>query len=201
MSWWEPKAEPRGEISSFVRAFSHSYQDRLGQLIWDQKVFNEIYDRFERFLYSKDLIITSISPIYLFECDLKKPVKLDTDIGIIPKEYDVNIKNLLSYFEAKHKFFSENFEWCIYTHKKVSKAQLREDILGDHKHPTALDMPEAKIYLSSNLDPGSPFGAKGCGEGPANTPAAANAVYNAIGVRIRDSSITPDKILKALGKA
>ena len=72
----------------------------------------------------------------------------------------------------------------------------------DHKFLTALDMPETELYLPDNLDPGSPFGAKSGGESSANTPAAAvaNAVYNAIGVRIRDSNITPDKVLRALGK-
>ena len=63
-------------------------------------------------------------------------------------------------------------------------------------------------YEASNLvrvehpDPEGPFGAKGVGEpGLVPTaPAIANAVYNAIGVRIRDLPITPEKILKALRK-
>jgi xanthine dehydrogenase molybdenum-binding subunit len=47
-----------------------------------------------------------------------------------------------------------------------------------------------------------PYGAKGLGE-PGLAPTAAaisNAIYDAIGVRIKDLPITPEKILKALGK-
>jgi len=45
-----------------------------------------------------------------------------------------------------------------------------------------------------------PFGAKGVGEPSLNSiaPAIANAVYNAVGVRIRDLPLTPEKVLKAI---
>jgi CO/xanthine dehydrogenase Mo-binding subunit len=45
-----------------------------------------------------------------------------------------------------------------------------------------------------------PFGAKGPGEMCANPvlPAVANAVFNAVGVRINDLPITPEKVLRAL---
>ena len=55
------------------------------------------------------------------------------------------------------------------------------------------------IFVESN-DPNGPFGAKGVGE-PAITPnavAISNAIYNAIGVRVNELPITPEKILKAL---
>ncbi|MBW2464920.1 MAG: xanthine dehydrogenase family protein molybdopterin-binding subunit, partial [Deltaproteobacteria bacterium] len=49
-------------------------------------------------------------------------------------------------------------------------------------------------------DPEGPFGAKGVGEpGLVPTaPAIANAIYDAVGVRIRDLPITPEKVLDAL---
>ncbi len=65
---------------------------------------------------------------------------------------------------------------------------------------TSLDMPEIKTIIVETIDPEGPFGAKEAGEGtmiPTN-PAIANAVYDAIGVRIKDLPITPEKILKAL---
>jgi 4-hydroxybenzoyl-CoA reductase subunit alpha len=51
-----------------------------------------------------------------------------------------------------------------------------------------------------NPDPRGPFGAKEVGQGPLLPvmPAVANAVYDAIGVRIDEVPITPEKILKAL---
>jgi hypothetical protein len=51
-----------------------------------------------------------------------------------------------------------------------------------------------------NPDPRGPFGAKEVGQGPLLPvmPAIANAVYDAVGVRIDEVPITPEKILKAL---
>lgn len=71
----------------------------------------------------------------------------------------------------------------------------------DYKMPLAMDMPPIKvIILEEDPDPTAPFGAKGVGEDPimAIGPAIANAVYDAIGVRIRELPITPEKVLKAL---
>jgi xanthine dehydrogenase molybdenum-binding subunit len=71
----------------------------------------------------------------------------------------------------------------------------------DYKMPLSMDMPEIKtIILEEAPDIGGPFGAKGVGEDPimAIGPAIANAVYDAIGVRIRELPITPEKVLKAL---
>jgi CO/xanthine dehydrogenase Mo-binding subunit len=70
-----------------------------------------------------------------------------------------------------------------------------------YRIPTALDVPLMKTFLVETVDPG-PFGAKGVAE-PAMTPTApaiANAIYDAIGVRIRTLPITPQKILEALRK-
>ncbi len=66
--------------------------------------------------------------------------------------------------------------------------------------PTALDMPPVKAILVESIDPNGPFGAKGIGEPAAapTAPAIANAVFDAIGVRIKELPITPDKILAAL---
>lgn len=70
----------------------------------------------------------------------------------------------------------------------------------DYKILSALDMPKVETIIVEPIDPNGPFGAKGCGEpGLVPTaPALANAVYNAVGVRINDLPLTPEKILKAL---
>ena len=56
------------------------------------------------------------------------------------------------------------------------------------------------VELVETNDDAGPFGAKGVGEpGLVPTaPAIANAIYDAVGVRIRDLPITPDKIVAAL---
>ena len=71
----------------------------------------------------------------------------------------------------------------------------------DYKMPLCVDMPPIKtIILEEAPDPGGPFGAKGIGEDPimAIGPAIANAVFDAIGVRIRELPITPEMVLKRL---
>jgi hypothetical protein len=62
------------------------------------------------------------------------------------------------------------------------------------------DMPEIFTDLIEHPDPAGPFGAKEVGQGPLLPimPAVANAVYDAVGVRIDEVPITPEKIMKAL---
>jgi len=70
----------------------------------------------------------------------------------------------------------------------------------EYKSPTSLDMPEIFTDLIEHPDPAGPFGAKEVGQGPLLPimPAVANAVFDAVGVRIDEVPITPDKILRAL---
>ena len=67
---------------------------------------------------------------------------------------------------------------------------------------TALDMPEIVTRFIHTDEPSGPFGAKAVAEIPINGPAPAvvNAIYNACGVRLRGLPITPEKILRGLGK-
>jgi 4-hydroxybenzoyl-CoA reductase subunit alpha len=70
----------------------------------------------------------------------------------------------------------------------------------EYKSPTTLDMPDVFTELVEHPDPRGPFGAKEVGQGPLLPvmPAIANAVYDAVGVRIDEVPITPEKVLKAL---
>ncbi len=72
--------------------------------------------------------------------------------------------------------------------------------LLDYKSPTFLEMPPVESILVETLDPEGPYGAKECGQGPLLPviPAVANAVHDALGVRVDDTPVTPDKILLAL---
>jgi 4-hydroxybenzoyl-CoA reductase alpha subunit len=71
----------------------------------------------------------------------------------------------------------------------------------EYKSPTTLETPEIETIIVERTDPGGPFGAKEAGQGPLLPvpPALANAVYDAVGVRIDEVPITPDKVVKALG--
>jgi 4-hydroxybenzoyl-CoA reductase subunit alpha len=70
----------------------------------------------------------------------------------------------------------------------------------EYKSPTFMDMPEVFTDLIEHPDPAGPFGAKEVGQGPLLPimPAVANAVYDAVGVRIDSIPVTPEKILRAL---
>ena len=70
----------------------------------------------------------------------------------------------------------------------------------EYKSPTSLDMPEIFTDLIEHPDPAGPFGAKEVGQGPLLPimPAVANAVYDAVGVRVDQIPVTPEKILRAL---
>jgi len=70
----------------------------------------------------------------------------------------------------------------------------------EYKSLTTHDMPEVVTDLIEDPEPNGPFGAKEVGQGPLLPmgPAVANAVYDAVGVRIDEIPVTPDKILRAL---
>lgn len=66
--------------------------------------------------------------------------------------------------------------------------------------PSALDVPEIITHIVEMPEVSGPFGAKAIGE-PAllpTAPAIANAIQDAVGVRIRDLPITPEKVLLAM---
>lgn len=76
------------------------------------------------------------------------------------------------------------------------------DALGPYRIASSCDIPPITPVMVEVPHPEGPYGAKGIGEGPTTGIAAAvaNAIEDAIGVRIRDLPITPEKILRALGK-
>jgi 4-hydroxybenzoyl-CoA reductase subunit alpha len=86
---------------------------------------------------------------------------------------------------------------------KLSDALVhRNPSMLDYKSLTALDMPEVDVALIEDPDPNCPYGAKEVGQGPLLPvmPALANAVYDAVGVRIDEVPVTPDKVLRALAR-
>jgi xanthine dehydrogenase molybdenum-binding subunit len=70
----------------------------------------------------------------------------------------------------------------------------------DYKILTAKDAINVKTPIIETIDEYGPFGAKGIGEPGCvpTAPAIANAIYDAVGVRITDLPITPERVLAAL---
>ncbi|RME74397.1 MAG: aldehyde oxidase [Planctomycetota bacterium] len=76
----------------------------------------------------------------------------------------------------------------------------RHPSMLEYKSPTSFEAPEIHTFLIEDPDPNGPYGAKEVGQGPLLPipPAVANAVYDAVGVRIDEVPIEPDKVLRAL---
>jgi CO/xanthine dehydrogenase Mo-binding subunit len=82
----------------------------------------------------------------------------------------------------------------------IEKGVVKTPSFSEYLIPTSLDVPEVQTIMLESGDGVGPFGAKGIGEPSVNSvaPAIANAVCDAIGVRIFDLPLTPEKIVRAL---
>ena len=72
--------------------------------------------------------------------------------------------------------------------------------LLDYRIPTSKECPDFFAQVVETIDPGGPYGAKEAGEGPLHPviPAIANAIYDAVGIRLRRIPFTPDRVLEAI---
>ena len=72
----------------------------------------------------------------------------------------------------------------------------------DYRMPTSYDVPMIEVVIVEVPNPGHPYGVRGVGEVPIVPPAAAiaNAIYDAIGIRMTELPMSPDRILAAMGK-
>jgi len=94
----------------------------------------------------------------------------------------------------------QGFGYALMEELKVEDGRVTTLSFGDYKIPTTRDIPPFKTVLLPSEGGVGPYAIKGIGETP-NTPTAAaiaNAVEDAIGVRIRDLPITPEKVYRAL---
>jgi CO/xanthine dehydrogenase Mo-binding subunit len=72
--------------------------------------------------------------------------------------------------------------------------------LLEYRSPSSVESPEVEPIIVESIDPEGPFGAKECSEGSlaATIPAIANAIYDAVGVRMHECPFTPERVLAAL---
>ncbi len=77
---------------------------------------------------------------------------------------------------------------------------LKTSSLLDYTTPTFLETPPIEAFIIESIDPEGPLGAKEAGEGPllAVIPAIANAIYDAVGVRLASAPFTAERILSAM---
>lgn len=85
---------------------------------------------------------------------------------------------------------------------RVEKGQVLTRNFSDFFIRGTMDIPKIKPIIITTNDAYGPFGAKGVGEVIGNPVAAAvaNAIYNAVGIRMKELPMTPEKILHAINK-
>ena len=86
--------------------------------------------------------------------------------------------------------------------RMTDRGRMMSNSFMQYKIPTRLDVPSIRVEFEQSYEPTGPFGAKSIGEIVINTPAPAiaDAVYNAVGVRVTDLPITPEKVLRGMGR-
>ena len=133
-------------------------------------------------------------------------VEVDTDTGI------VQVLKIYTSADIGKAINPQNVEGQIEggTVQGIGMALMEEQVIKEgitlnpdltgYLIPTSIDTPHFTTQLVENEDSEGPYGAKGIGEPAtiATAPAIANAIYDAIGVRIYHLPITPEKILRAL---
>ena len=98
---------------------------------------------------------------------------------------------------------SQGVGWALHEEYFYNdKGLLLNASLLDYRMPTALDLPMIETILVEVASPNHPYGVRGVGEVPIVPPAAAvaNAIHNAIGVRVTNLPMSPGEVLRALGK-
>ena len=90
--------------------------------------------------------------------------------------------------------------WALYENVVYENGALKTNALRHYNMMTLSDMPEIESILVETIDPIGPYGAKGVGEPTLipMPPAIANAIEDAVGVRISDLPITAEKVFFAL---
>jgi xanthine dehydrogenase molybdenum-binding subunit len=93
--------------------------------------------------------------------------------------------------------------YCLTEELKLHEGRVLNPGFLDYKLLTAPDMPEILITLIETVDEAGPFGAKGLGEAGTIpiSAAVANAVKDAVGVRLTELPMTPERVYRALRAA
>ena len=134
------------------------------------------------------------------------------EVEVNPKTGQVTVLKLVGAHDAGVAIHPQNCEeqirgslamglgFTLFENLQVREGKTVNPSFMDYRMPSMLDMPEVVPIVIEMAHEHGPFGAKGVGEPGlvATAPAIANAVYDAVGVRIKDLPITPDKVLAAL---
>jgi xanthine dehydrogenase molybdenum-binding subunit len=147
----------------------------------------------------------NVSPTYAFGTHVVE-VEVDTWTGVVrpvkvTAAHDIGrVINQMGVEGQVQGGVAMGLGYCLSEELKVEEGQVLNPSFLDYRLMTATEMPEVEMHFIETHDPEGPFGAKGIGEAPAIclSPALANAVYDAIGIRFRRLPLTPERVLTAL---
>ncbi|MFQ5637475.1 MAG: molybdopterin cofactor-binding domain-containing protein [bacterium] len=142
-----------------------------------------------------------LSPTYSFQAYIAQ-------VTVDPDTYEVRVRKVWAAHDCGKALnplaVEGQIEGCVHMGlgQVLSEEMpyLKGNILGpnflDYRTLTPMQMPEVDVIIVESNDPEGPFGAKEAGEGPLLPilPAVANAIYDAVGVRMFSLPITPDKL-------
>ncbi|MDA8210354.1 MAG: molybdopterin-dependent oxidoreductase [Clostridia bacterium] len=149
--------------------------------------------------------IGNISPVYCFATHIAE-VEVDTETGQVKvlnyfASHDVGkILNPVGLEGQVEGGVVQGLGWALMEDMVTVNGKVQNPTFLDYRIPGVRDIGKIHVSFVETNDPKGPYGAKGIGEPALNpvTAAVANAIYDAVGVRIKSLPITPEKILAAL---
>ncbi|MFN7123883.1 MAG: xanthine dehydrogenase family protein molybdopterin-binding subunit [Hydrogenophaga sp.] len=152
-----------------------------------------------------DHMFGNVAPAYSFAAQAVE-VEVDTETGRVTvldsfvSDDCGKAFNPLAVHGQSNGAAAQAIGWTLYEQLQLDEGRLVNGNFADYNMPTADALPTLRSGIVESNEPNGPHGAKGASETAIlpGAPAIANAVYDAVGVRITALPITPQKVLAAL---
>lgn len=152
-----------------------------------------------------DQLMGNIAPGYSFAAQAVE-VEVDTDTGQVKVLQSFvsddcgKALNPMAVHGQSNGAAAQAMGWTLFEQLQLEGGRITNGNFADYNMPTADAIPVLQSGIVESNEPNGPYGAKGASETAIlpGAPAIANAVYDAVGVRITDLPITPEKVLAAL---
>jgi len=156
-------------------------------------------------MFDPATLMGNIAPAYSFAAQVVE-VEVDTETGQIEvlKSFVSDdcgkALNPLAVHGQSNGAAAQAMGWALYEQLQLEGGRIGNGNFADYNMPTADAIPLLQSGIVESNDPNGPFGAKGASETAILPGAAAiaNAVFDAVGVRLTELPLTPEKVLAAL---
>lgn len=156
-------------------------------------------------MFDKESLMGNIAPAYSFAAQAVE-VEVDIETGQVQvirsfvSDDCGKALNPMAVHGQSNGAAAQAIGWTLYEQMHLDGGRLVNGNLADYTMPTIDALPELRSGIVESDEPNGPYGAKGASETAILPGAAAiaNAVYDAVGVRIVELPVTPEKVLAAL---